>query len=135
MSALIDMAKAEVLARHAFFVAWFTGKAGTDRMAETARAFAPDFQMLWPDMGLDNRETLLAKLQAARGQSPANYDIQITFVHTGLINADTALIICDERQTVGDTNNARRMTAVFTPAPDAPEGVHWRHVHQSWLTD
>lgn len=135
MADLIEAAKAEVLRRHAFFVAWFTGKADNDALAETARAFAPDFHMLWPDMTMDRRDTLLAKLQDARGQSPENYTIEIVFVHTAIIDAQTAVVVCDEHQVTGDSTNKRRMSAVFSRAADAPEGVQWRHLHQTWLAE
>lgn len=135
MTDLVEAAKREVLRRHAFFVTWFTGKGNARDMAEAARAFAPDFHMLWPDMTLDTRDTLLAKLEQARGNSPANYAIEIDFVHAALLAPEVAVIVCDERQTIGDTANARRMSAVFSPVADAPEGVQWRHLHQSWLPE
>lgn len=133
MGDLVAAAEAEVRARHDFFVAWFTGRADAEALAETARAFAPDFTMLWPDMGQDGRDSLMDKLRAAKGTSPASYAIRIEIVSARQVDAETVVLICDEHQTGGASPNSRRMSAVFSRNDAAPHGVVWRHLHQSWL--
>lgn len=126
---------AEVVARHAFFVDWFTGQAPESAMEDTTRCFAPDFHMIAPDGGQLDRDAVLSMLQGAGGSRKSGpFAIEVEMRRTIQPSADLALIVYDELQRTDAGRTARRSTALFSPDADAPGGVVWRHLHESWIT-
>jgi hypothetical protein len=125
----------EVVARHAFFVDWFTGKAPDAAMHETARCFASDFHMIAPDGHMLERDAVLSMLQGARGsRTDGRFAIEVALRQTSRPATDLALIVYDEMQSTEDGFTKRRSTAVFASDRQAPSGVVWRHLHETWIT-
>ena len=133
MTPLAALAEAEVRARHDFFVDWFTGRADAAAFETCSRAFAPDMRRIGPEGAVQDREAVLAMLQSARAARLADFAITITMGPAQDLAPGTVLVTYDEGQTVGDRHSLRRSTAVFTADPDAPEGVVWRHLHETWI--
>jgi hypothetical protein len=48
---------------------------------------------------------------------------------------DILLVTYEEWQQSGDQTTARLSTALFRDKPDAPNGLEWLHVHETWLPD
>jgi hypothetical protein len=128
-------AEAEVVARHAFFVEWFTGRAPQSEMDVSARAFAPDMRMIEPDAAEQDHAAVLAMLQGAKGRRPADFAIAVVMRRTRTLAPDLALVTYDEHQTIGGEKTARRSTAVFSRDEAAPEGVVWRFLQETWIDD
>lgn len=129
---LIAAAQAEVINRHAFFVGWFTGKLPDAAMEDSARAFAPDMLMIVPDGAMITSDQVVAMLRGARGKRGADFAIKVELREARLLG-QTALIVYDEHQVIDGANTARRSSALFTADADAPEGVVWRHLQETWL--
>lgn len=134
MSDLQTLAEAEVVMRHAFFVDWFTGKADEQAMADCARSFSPDFRMVWPDAAEHDRDPVVALLTGMRGTKGDEYAIEIKMRHAVLYSPELVLITFDEHQWTAEGKNLRRASALFSPDDGAPNGVVWRHLHQTWVT-
>lgn len=128
---LVAAARAEVIARHAFFVEWFTGRCEDAAMQISARAFHPDMQMVPPDGSLVTAPEVMAMLQAARGSRDADFSIRIEVI-TAREMGDLAMIVYDEHQQTDGSKTRRRSSALFSADSAAPEGVVWRHLHETW---
>lgn len=134
MSDLQSLAEAEIVTRHAFFVDWYTGKANDGDMADCARSFASDFRMIWPDGTEHDRAPVLELLRGMRGTKDDAYAIEVAMRHAVQYAPDLVLITFDEHQWTAEGKNRRRATGLFSPDHDAPGGIVWRHLHQTWLS-
>jgi hypothetical protein len=131
---LTARAEREVGVRHDFFVAWFAGEGAEADFAATERAFAADLVRIGPDGARQDRDAVLAMLRAARGVHSAGFAIEIAVGEARAIAPDLVLVVYDERQRIGAERTARRTTALFGRDDAAPEGVVWRHLHETWIT-
>lgn len=130
---LIARAQAEVVNRHHFFVEWFTGRAGEAELEASLRAFAPDMVMIETDANTIGRDDIVTMVTNARGKRPADFKIRIELISERLIGSDTVAVVYDEHQVIDGEKSARRSSAVFSADPDAPEGVAWRHLQETWI--
>ncbi|MCC0019163.1 MAG: hypothetical protein H6887_17535 [Hoeflea sp.] len=130
---LITRAQAEVVNRHHFFVEWFTGRASEAELETSLRAFAPDMVMIEPDANTIGRDEVVAMVTGARGKRPADFEIRVELISARLIGSDIVAVVYDEHQVIDGERSARRSSAVFSADPDAPEGVAWRHLQETWI--
>ncbi|MDP3527532.1 MAG: DUF4440 domain-containing protein [Hoeflea sp.] len=130
---LIASAQAEVIKRHAFFVEWFTGRGSEAELEISLGAFAPDMTMIEPDGSMIGQAEVIAMIRSARGKRPADFDIRVELVEARQIGNDAALVIYDEHQVIDGEKTARRSSALFTADAQAPEGVVWRQLQETWI--
>lgn len=131
---MISCARTEVIKRHEFFVEWFTGRATEAEMEISLRAFAPDMTMIEPDGAMIGQTDVITMIRSACGKRPADFEIRVELVAARQIGNDAALVIYDEHQVIDGERSARRSSAVFTADADAPEGVVWRQLQETWIT-
>ena len=131
---LIARAQAEVINRHNFFVEWFTGRAEEAELSASIRAFAPDMVMIEPDSNTIGTDDIVSMITSARGKRPADFEIRVELIAARQIGDDVALVIYDEHQVIDGQKSARRSSAVFSADPDAPEGVVWRQLQETWIS-
>ena len=131
---LITRAKAEVVNRHHFFVEWFTGRASEAELEASLRAFAPDMMMIEPDANTIGTDDIVAMVTNARGKRPADFEIRVELISARPIGSDIVAVVYDEHQVIDGERSARRSSAVFSADPEAPEGVVWRHLQETWIT-
>jgi hypothetical protein len=132
---LIERAKAEVVNRHKFFVEWFTGRAPEAEMAASERAFASDMRMVEPDGSMIDADQVKVMLKGARGKRREDFEIRVDLVEARLVGSEAALVVYDEHQVIDGQKTARRSSALFSADKDAPEGVVWRHLQETWITE
>ncbi len=133
MTDLLQLAETEIRARHMFFVEWYRGTASEDAMEICAASFAPDFRIIWPSGGSMDRAPLLGALRRARNSTGPEFDIRIDIDHAVALSAELCLMTFDEHQETAKGPNSRRGTAVFERFPNAPNGVRWRHLQETWI--
>lgn len=131
---LIARAQAEVVNRHHFFVEWFTGRASEAELKASLRAFAPDMVMIEPDANTIGTDEITAMITNARGKRPADFEIRVELISARLIGSEIVAVVYDEHQVIAGAKSARRSSAVFSADPEAPEGVVWRHLQETWIT-
>ena len=131
---LIARAQSEVVKRHDFFVEWFTGRASEAELSASLRAFAPDMVMIEPDANTIGTKEIAAMITGARGKRPACFEIRVEMIAARQISDDVALVVYDEYQVIDGQKSARRSSAVFSADPDAPEGVVWRQLQETWIS-
>ncbi|MBC2860717.1 hypothetical protein [Stappia sp. 28M-7] len=125
----------EIVARHEFFVDWFAGRLEDSAFAAALAAFEPDFHRIGPDGALQDHEGLTSMLAAARGRFAEGFAIAIEDVAVLRETGDDALMTYVERQEHGGRTTFRRAGALFSRNADAPLGVAWRFVQETWIND
>lgn len=136
MTTLAALAEAEVLARHRFFEAWFTGTAAPEAMEETARVFAPDMRMIAPNGQEHDAAAVVAYLRACQATRAQGFAIRVAFCGTLDLGPDAVLLRYDEYQTDEQgASTRRRSSAIFSPDASLPGGVVWRHLQETWTTE
>jgi hypothetical protein len=129
----LDTCHAEIERLHDRFVAWFTATDDPD-FAGIERALAPDFEMVTPDGSRVGRNTVLDSIREAHGRdAPGEFDIQIRNVELRHTTDDHATARYEEWQERLDRTTGRVSTVLFETDPEAPGGLVWLDVHETWL--
>lgn len=135
---LVDAALGEVDGLHRFFVDWFLGTCASDEtaFARCADALDPAFVQIDPAGRERPRAALIGALRAAHGcYAGLAFAIRIERLQARLLRPDLALATYEERQQFGGRSSARHSSALFAPAPAAPLGVAWLHLHETWVLE
>ena len=127
----------EIRFLHDFFVGWYSGnidEGGFDRFED---ALAPSFEMVTPDCDVLTRDDITGHVRGNR-DTYEDFDIDIRNVETVDAHSGRALVRYEEWQTTTDEENeteteGRLSTALFGSSDDAPEGIVWLHLHETWL--
>jgi len=133
MTELETLAVEEVIARHRFFVTWFTGRGPDSALDEAARAFAADMRRIGPDARVQTADEVVAMLRSARGTRADGFAIGIDVQASRRLADGLALVVYDELQSDGAARTARRASAIFGADANAPGGVAWHHLQETWI--
>jgi hypothetical protein len=124
----------EIESLHAFFVEWYTGRAGEDAYDRVERALAPDFGMVTPAGDRREYADVVDGIRARyASHDPGAFEIGIRNVETRRALGDHRLLRYEEWQTTPDGTTGRLSTVLFEAAPDAPGGVVWLDLQETWL--
>ena len=99
-------------------------------------ALAPEFAIISPRGVLTARDPLIQELEAAHGTQgdPASpFRIWIEDYRPHWRIDDLSLVTYQEWQERSGAVTARLSTALFRRHAEAPNGVAWLHVHETWL--
>ncbi|MFC7069907.1 DUF4440 domain-containing protein [Halobaculum lipolyticum] len=129
-----DACRAEIQRLHDCFVAWFTGASDGDDVAAVADALHPDFELVTPDGTRSDRASVLGSIRAAHGrEEPGSFDIDIRNVEVVHRVDDHATVRYEEWQETPDGTTGRVSTALLREAADAPGGLVWLDLHETWI--
>ncbi len=131
-----ETCKREIESLHAFFVGWYTGTAekGPDNRVE--RALASDFEMVTPDGARKEYAAVVDGIRENYGAyEPGAFEIEIRNVETRYAQDGCRGVRYEEWQETPSEETGRLSTVLFEAAADAPGGVVWRDLHETWLTD
>ena len=124
----------EIVALHDFFEAWLSGtRPDTDRSFDRVRqALASDFQLIHPEGRWMTRTDILDGLRTNHGSQP---DLTIEIRNVRVLDGGETLIVAtyEEWQTSDEATDGRQSTVVFARDADAPHGLRWQHVHETWI--
>ncbi len=123
----------EIVGLHKFFEDWFTGVLPNDEatFSRVENALADGFVLISPLGVLDEREPLLAMLRLAY-DSKREFKIWIENTRVRAISDGLWLVVYEEWQKSEGHTSTRLSTALFAASSDAPNGVVWQHVHETW---
>ncbi|TIT90482.1 MAG: DUF4440 domain-containing protein [Mesorhizobium sp.] len=133
-ASLLSRASAEVVDLHRFFVDWFDRRR-CDR-ADFSRfesVMGEGFSMVVPSGQLLDREAVLEHVKASRATFNGDFAISIEDIRPGWGTGDLVVLTYVEAQQRAGKQSRRRSSAVFTTNSSAPNGVEWRHLHETWL--
>lgn len=131
MTKLDAAAAKEVAALHAEFVELFTGRSRDFSRCEAV--LAEDFRMVTPQGVCLERETVLAGLRTARARP--DFRIEILEIQPVWEQGEWVLLQYVEQQYRDGLTTRRRSTALFEAFAEAPCGVVWRYLHETWMQD
>lgn len=123
---------------HEVLEAWLCAKVPrTDSgFAPFASALADSCRVISPLGTVTERAALLTEFEGIYGVlATRSADFTIKVENAEVLRAwdDHALIGYEEWHDLAEDRSARRSTALFISAPDAPLGVAWAHIHETWL--
>jgi hypothetical protein len=129
MTKLAHAAAEEVVALHAAFVGLFTGRSRDFSRCEAV--LAEDFRMVTPQGMWLEREAVLAGLRSARARP--DFRIEILDIRPVWEQGEWVLLQYVEQQYRDGLTTRRRSTALFRAFAEAPCGVVWRYLHETWM--
>ena len=129
-----ERCRKEVLELHQFFQDWFTGKLENtpENLARFTAVVDEGFQIVSPEGGVSTREQILDRVERAHGARSA-LRIWIENYSSRPLAEGVQLVSYEEWQETEGQTRGRISTAVFTHASQAPNGVRWVRVHETWL--
>jgi len=124
----------EIQELHRFFEGWLGGDLpeGDEAFRRVALALHPALTFVSPSGRSLDRATLLGGLRDAHGSRPG-LRIQVEALRIHLETERCVVATYLERQRQGTDETLRRSTVVFVPDAEAPRGLAWRHVHETWV--
>lgn len=129
----------EVFELHRFFEEWFDGRVADDEatFARVADALGEGFLLVSPDGTREPRERVIGDLRAAYGRWTEEHPgrIWIEDVEVRYSDPDRALVVYVEWQESGGVTRGRISSALFGRSGDAPNGVVWLHLQETWLSE
>lgn len=131
---LFDRASTEIVSLHEFFVAWYdraTAEAADFDRFE--KAMGAGMQMIPPAGVILARDAIIDYVRANRGTFDGDFAIEITDIRPAWEANGAIVVTYVERQVRAGAGTARRATALFTESSSAPNGVEWRHLHETWM--
>ncbi|KAA3451902.1 hypothetical protein C7I87_04490 [Mesorhizobium sp. SARCC-RB16n] len=131
---LFSRASAEVMDLHRFFVDWFVAaRADKVDFRRFETAMGDGFSMVPPDGHVLDRDAVVDHVRSSRATCDDGFAISIEDIRPGWQTADTIVVLYVEAQLRGGKRSRRQSSAVFTTSTSAPNGVEWRHLHETWL--
>ena len=126
----------EVEQLHRFFGGWFRGELpGEDAAFERfAGVLSPSFEILPPDGGTLSRDEILSAVRAAHGaHAEGDFRIWIENASSRWLGDGMLEATYEEWQTAAGETRGRQSRALMRQSPDAPNGVQWVRVEETWL--
>lgn len=120
----------EVVALHVEFEQWFRGD--LDNLARVEAVLADDFTFVSPRGGLIDRVAVLGGLRSGRASRELKIRVENPVVRWQA--GDVVVATYEEWHEHPDYSTTRLSTAVFSRDDAAPNGLIWRHVHETWIT-
>ena len=129
MTPLSASAAREVVELHALFVELFTGRSRDFSRCEAV--FSSDLEMVTPEGLRVTRSQIMERFKRAR----ASADFRITIHDIRPIREDGESVLLqyiEEQYRDGETTR-RLSIALFETASQAPLGVVWRYLQETWI--
>jgi hypothetical protein len=131
---LFERASTEIIAFHDFFVAWYDAPtADATDFGRCELAFGEDFHMIPPTGRVFDREATIDLIRSNRASYNGDFSIEIEDIRSGWEAADMIVVTYIEAQVRAGKSSRRQASALFTSCSSAPNGVEWRHLHETWL--
>lgn len=134
-SALRARCEDEVVELHRFFEAWYRGEIdlegeGISRLSDV---LSEGFHRISPEGTLGSRSEVLTAVRAAHGSKPPGFRIRTGQVQFRIGSRRVGVVTYEEWHEEAGERRGRVSTAVFQDRADAPHGVEWVHVQETWL--
>ncbi|GLQ77700.1 hypothetical protein GCM10007881_12160 [Mesorhizobium huakuii] len=131
---LFSQASAEVVGLHRFFVDWFVAaRADTVDFSRFEGVMGEGLTMIAPSGQILDRDAVIDYVRSSRATCDDGFAISIEDIRPGWQTEDSIVVLYVEAQLRGGERSRRQSSAVFTTSSSAPNGVEWRHLHETWL--
>lgn len=130
---LLQNGTREITEVHEFFQEWFRGERPDEAFSRFEEALDSGFVIIGPGGQELDRGTILDAVRRQHGADPEAV-IEVRNVVLRMETETTAVFTYEEWQRQPDgTMRGRLSTVVFAREARAPNGLRWRHVHETWL--
>lgn len=132
----VEQCEDEILELHRFFERWFTGRADVEDVSRVSGVLSERFWMVTPSgETLDRRQLVAALHRRHRSHPPPDhsYRIEVKNVRERFRTGGHCMVTYEEHQEVDGEVRSRISSALFRERSDAPHGVEWVHLHETWL--
>ncbi|AYG60612.1 hypothetical protein [Rhizobium jaguaris] len=132
---LFDRAKAEIIDLHRYFADWYNAADShpTD-FSRFEKVLGEGFRIVTPDDGrIIERDSIISHVRANRSCFHGDFVIEIDDVTPGWEAAGIIVVTYVEAQCRAGVWTWRRASALFSENSSMPNGVEWRHLHETWL--
>jgi hypothetical protein len=123
----------EIVQLHYFFQEWFRGEipATETVFCRFSEVLHQDFIIISPSGKLNTKAETLSGVKSRYGKL---MDISIWIENVQLRYQDEkmALVTYEEWQTTGEKTTARISSITFLKENQAPNGLHWFHLQETW---
>jgi hypothetical protein len=130
----LESLQREIEELHHFFQAWFAGAIPQteEHFARVTAVLHPHFTLVGPDGRLNEYATVIGWLRGGYGSRPSFrlWTEQIALRHE---EGELLLATYEEGQEISGQLNRRHSSALFRRRAEAPNGLEWLHVHETWL--
>ncbi|RWC87028.1 DUF4440 domain-containing protein [Mesorhizobium sp. M8A.F.Ca.ET.208.01.1.1] len=131
---LFSQASAEIIDLHRFFVDWFVAaRADKVDFGRFEAVMGEGLTMIAPGGQILDRDAVINHVRSSRATCDDGFAISIEDIKPGWQDGDTIVVLYVEAQSRGGRHSRRQSSAVFTTSSSAPNGVQWRHLHETWL--
>ena len=131
---LADLAIRECVGLHEFFLAWLRPHNGTKLdPSRFERAFDPEFRLVGPDGGVRDRAAIVGWLHDLKEGRGADFRMEVSDFRAVWQQGDAILLEYVETQYLQGKTTQRQSTALLKRASDAPAGMVWVHLQETWL--
>ena len=131
---LFSRARAEIVDLHHFFFEWYrTVSADKTHFGRFESVIGDGFRMITPRGKILDSDAVHYYDRANRATCGSDFLISTDDIRAGWESDDTIIVSYIEIQHRGGKHSRRQASAVFTTRSSAPNGVEWRHLHETWL--
>lgn len=133
---LADLAIRECVELHEFFLAWLRPhKDAKLDPGRFERAFDLEFRLVGPDGGVRDRAAIVGWLHDLKEGRGADFRMEVSDFRAVWQQGDAILLEYGETQYLQGKTTRRQSTALLKRAPEAPIGIAWVHLQETWLQD
>jgi hypothetical protein len=127
--------EAEIHELHKFFQYWFTGTVPeSDAVFERCTSvLSDDFTLITPN-GVMIVYPALVELLKASYNTRDQFKIWIKNIQVHQEHPNGSIVTYQEWQKNEGATRVRISTAIFQQQEGTPNGIVWRHVHETWLS-
>ena len=131
---LFDRVSTEIVELHVFFVDWYDkSTCGSTDFSRFDRVMGPGMRMIPPSGDMLDRDAVVGYVRDNRGTFDGDYAIEIADIRPAWEANGAIAVTYIEKQQRRGISTARRASALFTESSSAPNGVEWRHLHETWM--
>lgn len=123
----------EILELHQFFQDWYRGELENKTFQRFSGVMGEGFEIILPDASILPRERILDAVRSQKGSDPV---AELWIENVRLIHSEPEFVVATYEEwqgRQGQEARGRLSTVVFTRNEDAPNGLVWMHVHETWI--
>lgn len=131
----LDVVEKEVGELHRFFQDWYRGELEDEAFRRFSGVMGEGFTIILPDARVLPRQEII---DAVRSQKGSDAQAELWIENVRLVHSEAEFLVATYEEWQGRAGHQARgrlSTVVFTRDEDAPNGLIWRHVHETWLSE
>ncbi|MBB4566680.1 hypothetical protein [Rhizobium leucaenae] len=132
---LFERAKVEIIDLHRCFSNWYNSDDPDPAdFSRFEKVLGEGFHIVTPDDGrIIERDSIISHVRANHSCFHGDFIIEIEDIKPGWEAAGIIVVTYIEAQCRAGAWSRRRASALFTENSSMPNGVEWRHLHETWL--